>query len=87
MGRSYESPALVVMLRVLPEAPSDVFAAMRKVRNVRHRMTRTIQQPEFAGSSAGDDLALVQDRDGVGQLIGLFEILRREEDRRSAFGQ
>ena len=41
---------------------------------------------QLAGCSTGDDSALVQDGDVVGQFIGLFEILRCEEYRRPAFG-
>ena len=54
---------------------------------------RQLDQParhellQLAGRSTGDDPALVQDRDVVGQFIGLLEILRREEHRRSALGQ
>ena len=56
-------------------------------------MERQLDQPtrhellQLAGRSTGDDPALVQDRDVVGQFIGLFEILRCEEHRRPAFGQ
>ena len=42
---------------------------------------------QLAGRPTGDDAALVQDRDVVGQLIGLIEILRREEHGRPAVGQ
>ena len=38
---------------------------------------------ELVGRAAGDDLAVVDDRDRVGQLVGLLEVLRRQQERRA----
>ena len=38
---------------------------------------------ELVGRAAGDDLAVVDDRDRVGQLVGLLEVLGREQQRRA----
>ena len=38
---------------------------------------------ELVRGAAGDDLAVVDDRDRVGQLVGLLEVLRREQERRA----
>ena len=38
---------------------------------------------ELVGGAAGDDLAVVDDRDRVGQLVGLLEVLGREQQRRA----
>ena len=38
---------------------------------------------ELVGRAARDDLAVVDDRDRVGQLVGLLEVLRREQERRA----
>jgi hypothetical protein len=34
---------------------------------------------EFAGSARGDDPAVVEDRDPVGELVGLIQVLRGQE--------
>ncbi len=39
---------------------------------------------ELGGGALGDDPAAVQDADPVGQLVGLFEVLRGQEDRDAA---
>ena len=36
---------------------------------------------QLVGGAPGDDLAVVDDRDRVGQLVGLLEVLGREEER------
>ena len=36
---------------------------------------------EFRGAALGDDAAVVEDRDPAGELIGLLQVLRGEEDR------
>ena len=38
---------------------------------------------ELVGGAAGDDLAVVDDGDLVGQLVGLLEVLGREQERRA----
>ena len=38
---------------------------------------------ELVGGAAGDDLAVVDDRDRVGQLVRLLEVLRRQQERRA----
>ena len=38
---------------------------------------------ELVGGAAGDDLAVVDDGDRVGQLVGLLEVLRRQQERRA----
>ena len=38
---------------------------------------------ELVGRAAGDDLAVVDDRDRVGQLVGLLEVLGRQQERRA----
>ena len=38
---------------------------------------------ELVGRAARDDLAVVDDRDRVGQLVGLLEVLRRQQERRA----
>ena len=38
---------------------------------------------ELVRGPAGDDLAVVDDGDRVGQFVGFFEVLRREEQRRA----
>ena len=38
---------------------------------------------EFGGRALGDDPAVIDHRDAVGEAIGLLEILRREKQRRS----
>ena len=37
---------------------------------------------ELVGRAAGDDLAVVDDRDRVGELVRLLEVLRRQQQRR-----
>ena len=37
---------------------------------------------QLVGGAAGDDLAVVDDGDRVGQLVGLLEVLRRQQERR-----
>ena len=39
---------------------------------------------ELARRALGDDLAVVDDRDAVGQLVGLLQVLGAEQDRRAA---
>ena len=39
---------------------------------------------QLVGGALGDDAAVVDDRDGVGEAVGLFQVLRREEHRRAA---
>ena len=38
---------------------------------------------ELVGGAAGDDLPVVDDGDRVGQLVGLLEVLRRQQQRRA----
>ena len=38
---------------------------------------------ELVGGAAGDDLAAVDDGDLVGELVGLLEVLRRQQERRA----
>ena len=38
---------------------------------------------QLVGRAPGDDLAVVDDRDRVGQLVGLLEVLRRQQQRRA----
>ena len=38
---------------------------------------------ELVGGAAGDDLAVVDDGDRVGELVGLLEVLGREQERRA----
>ena len=52
----------------------------------RSRTTTSIRSPptcDFSSSAVprGDDLAVVDDRDRVGQLVGLLEVLGRQEER------
>ena len=42
---------------------------------------------EFVGRAAGDDLAVVDDGDRVGQFVGLLEVLRRQEQGRALADQ
>src|SRR5258708_24964569 len=42
---------------------------------------------ELIGGALGDKLSAVEDSDPVGELVGLLEVLRREEDRDPARGE
>ena len=37
---------------------------------------------ELVGGTARDDLAVIDDGDRIGQLVGLLEVLRRQQERR-----
>ena len=38
---------------------------------------------QLIGRAPGDDLAVIDDRDHVGQLVGLLEVLGRQQQRRA----
>src|SRR5262249_31645185 len=42
---------------------------------------------QLVGGALGDDAAVVEDGDSVGELVGLVEVLRREEDGDAAGGE
>src|SRR5262245_30434328 len=42
---------------------------------------------ELLGAALGDDPALVEDRDPIGEMIRLVQVLRGEEDRDAARGE
>ena len=42
---------------------------------------------QFGEGAVRDDPPLVEDRDPVGELFGLVEILRREQHRRAVLGE
>ena len=44
---------------------------------------RSDRRLELARRPLGDDLAVVDDRDPVGELVGLLEVLRAQQDRRA----
>ena len=47
-------------------------------------MTAGDEPLELVGGALGDQPAVVEDRDPVGELVGLVQVLRREEDRDAA---
>ena len=67
------------------ERQEDVFEA-RLLLDVLH-LGRRHQRLELGERAVHEDPALVEDRDPVGELLGLVEVLRGEQDRGAAVGE
>ena len=67
------------------EREEDVFEA-RLLLDVLH-LGRRHQRLELGERAVHEDPALVEDRDPVGELLGLVEVLRGEQDRGAAAGE
>ena len=77
------SDAVAVRRRAAPRARGEVVAVVDDDLDALAADLRL----ELVGGAAGDDLAVVDDGDRVGQLVGLLEVLGRQQQRRALADQ
>src|SRR5882762_10385189 len=67
-----------------PHLPQDFHEILRDAafrRREVHHVVRAQRRNQLLGSSLGDDLPVIHDRDAIAEALGFLHVMRREQDR------